>query len=55
MLAPPLLSQDKMRLAVLELEPKGVSKIISSSVSDLLRTEMVDTGQFIMVERAQNE
>jgi len=53
MLAPPLLSQDKMRLAVLELEPKGVSKIIASSVSDLLRTEMVDTGQFIVVERAQ--
>jgi len=42
-----------MRLAVLDLEAKGVSKVIASSVSDLLRTEMVDTGQFIIVERSQ--
>jgi TolB-like protein len=49
----PLISQEKMRLAVLELEAKGVSKVIASSVSDLLRTEMVDTGQFTVVERSQ--
>jgi TolB-like protein len=44
---------NKMRLAILDLEPRGVSKVISSSVTDLLRTEMIDTGQFTVVERAQ--
>jgi TolB-like protein len=53
LLASPLFSQEKMRLAVLDLESKGVSKVIASSVSDLLRTEMVDTGQFTVVERSQ--
>ncbi len=53
LLAVPLLSQEKMRLAVLDLEPKDVSKVIASSVSDLLRTEIVDTGSFIVVERGQ--
>ena len=45
--------KDKMRLAVIDFQAKGVSQIIASAVSDIIRSEMVDTGRFIVVERNQ--
>jgi len=44
---------DKMRLAVIDLEAKGVSKIISVAVSDLIRSDIVETGHFLVIERNQ--
>lgn len=46
-------SAEKMRLAVMDLQPKGVSKMYAATISDLLRSELVDTGQFIVIERSQ--
>ncbi len=46
-------SKEKMRLAILDLQAKGVSKVIGIAVSDLIRSDMVDTGRFVVVERAQ--
>jgi hypothetical protein len=44
---------EKMQIAVLDLHPKGVSKIVSGAVSDIIRSEMVKTGLFAVVERSQ--
>ena len=43
----------RMLVAVLDLEAKGVSKIISGAVTDIMRSEMVKTGLFTIVERGQ--
>jgi len=45
--------EEKMRLAVMELESKGVSKVVASAMSALIRSEMVDSGRFTVVERGQ--
>ncbi len=45
--------QDKMRLAILDLQPKNVSTPTASMVSDLLRTELFNTGLFMVVERGE--
>lgn len=44
---------EKMQVAVLELQPKGVSKVVAGAVSDIVRSEMVRTGLFVVVERGQ--
>lgn len=44
---------EKMLVAVIDLEAKGVSKIVSSAVTDIIRSEMVKTGLFTVVERSQ--
>jgi hypothetical protein len=49
----PVRAVEKMQIAVLDLEPKGVSKIVAGVVSDILRSEMVKTGYFTVVERGQ--
>lgn len=46
-------SAEKMRVAVLNLEGKGVSKADTSAISDIIRAEIVDTSKFIIVERSQ--
>ncbi len=43
----------KMRLAILDLQPKSVSPNTASMVSDLLRTELFNTGLFIVIERSE--
>jgi len=52
-LAVPVMGAEKMRVAVIDLQGKGVSKMVSYAVSDLIRSEMVRTGMFIIVERTQ--
>jgi len=44
---------EKMLIAVIDLEAKGVSKIVSGAVTDIIRSEMVKTGLFTVVERTQ--
>jgi hypothetical protein len=47
---------EKMRLAVMDLTAKGkISNVTSSAISDLLRSDIVDTGRFVVVERSQME
>ncbi|MBN1898548.1 MAG: hypothetical protein JW827_07195 [Spirochaetes bacterium] len=45
--------KNKMRLAILDLNPVGVSKTTALTVSDLLRTELFKTGHFVVIERNQ--
>jgi len=49
----PAFAAEKMQVAVIDLKPKGTSRIISNAVSDILRSEMVKTGFFTVIERAQ--
>ena len=49
----PLAARDKMQIAVLDLQPKGVSKVLAGAVTDIIRSEMVKTGLFTVLERGQ--
>lgn len=49
----PSFAADKMQIAVLDLQPKGVSKLVAGAASDIIRSEMVKTGLFTVVERGQ--
>ena len=49
----PASAAEKMQVAVLDLKPKGTSRIISNAISDIIRSEMVKTGFFTVIERAQ--
>lgn len=42
-------------IAVVDFQPKNVSRIISIAVSDLVRSEMIKTGAFTLIERTQME
>ncbi len=44
---------DKVTVAVLDLDPKGVPKIAAMAVSDIIRAEFVNIANFTVVERAQ--
>ena len=44
---------NKNRIAVLDLEAVGVSKVESYTITDRLRSELVKTGAFIIVERSK--
>lgn len=46
---------EKPVIAVVDFQPKNVSRIISIAVSDLVRSEMIKTGAFTMIERTQME
>lgn len=45
--------QQKQRIAVLELEADGVSKNESVTLTNRLRSELVKTGSFIIIERGE--
>ncbi len=50
----PVFSQEeKMRIAVLELKAVDISAKTASTVSSMLRTDLVNAGKFIVVERSQ--
>lgn len=51
--SPPLLAAEKMQIAVIDLIPQSTSKMMSAAATDILRSEMVKTGMFIIVERSQ--
>ncbi len=47
---------EKLKLAVMDLNAKGkVSKVTANAISDLLRSDIVDTARFVIVERNQME
>lgn len=47
------IAAEKMRIAVLDLKADGVQGRTARTVSDMIRTDMVNTGKFIVIERAQ--
>jgi len=47
--------QEKMRLAILDLNPEKVDASTARMVSDLLRTELFNTGLFRVIERKEME
>lgn len=53
LLSSPLYSADKVTIAVLDLAGKGVPKIVSNAISDIIRSEFVNIGNFTVVERSQ--
>lgn len=44
---------EKMRMAVMDFRPDGVSKSLTRKKSELIRGEMINTGKFIVIERSQ--
>ena len=44
---------EQMRIAILDLQPVGVSELTAKTVSDLLRTELFKTKLFLVIERQQ--
>lgn len=44
---------EKMSIAVLDFEARGVSKPVAANVSDLVRNEMINCGRYIVIERSQ--
>ena len=49
----PLLAKKSMRIAVLELTPLHVSPDLATGVTDLIVTELVNCGEFEVLERMQ--
>jgi hypothetical protein len=48
-----LQAAEKMRVAVVDLKADGVPARTARTVSDMIRTDMVNTGRFTVIERAQ--
>ena len=49
----PVLSQEKMRIAILDLKADGVSKRTARAISNMIRNEFINIGKFTVIERAQ--
>lgn len=48
-------AQEKINVAVLDMEGRGISALEAATLTDRLRSEMVDLGHFRVVERGQME
>ncbi len=53
LIAPAQLSAEKMRLAVMEFKADGVSRSQAIRISELIRTEIIHSGKYIVLERTQ--
>lgn len=49
----PAYPAEKVRIAIIDLQGKQVSKNMASGISDIIRSDLVDTGLFLVVERNQ--
>ncbi|MBP7735629.1 MAG: hypothetical protein KA369_06610 [Spirochaetes bacterium] len=53
-LGSPLFAENKkMRIAIMDFSPKGISVKDSRTISELIRNDMINTGEYIVVERDQ--
>jgi len=50
-LLPPVFSQSKTKIAVLDFEAKNISKETAEAVADILSTELFNSGRFNVIER----
>jgi len=48
-----LSAQEKMRIAIMDLKADGVPERNARAISNMLRTDLVNSGKFIVVERGQ--
>ncbi len=46
-------SAEKMRIAIMDLEPKDISVSDAAKISELIRNEIINTGKYTVIERAQ--
>ena len=46
-------AQDSIRIAVMDLKADGVPEKIARTVSNMIRTELINTGNFSVVDRTQ--
>ncbi len=46
-------AEEKMRIAVIDLKPKKVSNVVAVGITNIIRSDLVDTGLFTVVERNQ--
>lgn len=49
----PLSAQEKMRIAIMDFEAKDIPKADALKISELIRNDMINSGSFTVVERAQ--
>jgi TolB-like protein len=45
-------AEDKMRVAILDLQATNISKATARGVSDMIRTDLIDMGIFTVIERS---
>ena len=45
--------REKIRIAIMDLQPRNVDEVTAKTVSDLLRTELHNTGLFRVIERGE--
>jgi TolB-like protein len=50
---PSAMAKEKMRIAIMDLQGKNTSAAVTGTITSLIRTEIVNSGQFTVVERAQ--
>lgn len=48
-----VVNKEKPRVAIMDLSPVGISSSTALAISDILRTEIFNTGEFVVLERAQ--
>ncbi len=51
--APQTARAERMRLAIIDFTAKGISRTDAEMMNDLLRGKMINTGEFIVLERSQ--
>jgi hypothetical protein len=49
----PLYSQEKMRIAVMDLKEDGISKQTAKTISNMIRIDLINTDKFAVIERNQ--
>lgn len=52
-MAMPLLSAEKMTIAIMDFTAKDINTLEASKISELIRSEMINSGQYIVLERTQ--
>ena len=53
LLSTPLLSKNKMRIAVMDLKGIGVSQRTAKTASNMIRNKLINTRKFTVIERSQ--
>lgn len=51
--AVPALSQERMRIAVMDFEARDLPKNESAKITELIRNELINSGMYTVIERAQ--
>jgi hypothetical protein len=46
-------AQENLKIAIVDLKPNNISSKEASTISDLLRTEIINSGLFVVIERSQ--